>query len=191
MEGKASQRVGRALSSPWSPRAVQAFCSLFTNCIKFSIVTVFNTLRVKKDMRCASWFGENQHQWHRYQTESEISSDLVSVRPNNIAIICKPMRWYNCRTKYQMRKKKLFSCSRISSLGDVFSFWKDDFKRRTAWESVGDRWTGNESNLVRRCWLVIIIIIIIIGESKGTVWFSKKYVQLFRFWICRNAKRAT
>lgn len=37
MEGKASQRVGRALSSPWSPSAVHALCILFTNEIKVSI----------------------------------------------------------------------------------------------------------------------------------------------------------
>ncbi|KAG6490884.1 hypothetical protein ZIOFF_052214 [Zingiber officinale] len=35
--GKESQRVGRAFSSPWSPRAVQALWSLFTNEIKLSM----------------------------------------------------------------------------------------------------------------------------------------------------------
>lgn len=37
IEGKASQSVGNALSSPWSPSAVHALCSLFTNVIRFSI----------------------------------------------------------------------------------------------------------------------------------------------------------
>lgn len=35
--GKESHRVGRAFSSPWSPRAVQALWSLFTNEIKLSM----------------------------------------------------------------------------------------------------------------------------------------------------------
>lgn len=37
MEGKESQRVGNALSSPWSPRAVHALWILFTNVIKLSM----------------------------------------------------------------------------------------------------------------------------------------------------------
>ncbi|KAB8100525.1 hypothetical protein EE612_031081 [Oryza sativa] len=37
MAGSESQRVGRALSSPWSPRAVQARCSLLTSEIRFSM----------------------------------------------------------------------------------------------------------------------------------------------------------
>lgn len=38
MAGRESQRVGNALSSPWSPRAVQALWILFTNDIRFSIL---------------------------------------------------------------------------------------------------------------------------------------------------------
>ena len=37
IEGNASQRVGKALSSPWSPSAVHALCILLTNEIRFSI----------------------------------------------------------------------------------------------------------------------------------------------------------
>ena len=37
MAGSESQSVGRALSSPWSPRAVQARCSLLTREIRFSM----------------------------------------------------------------------------------------------------------------------------------------------------------
>lgn len=45
MAGKASQRVGKALSSPWSPRAVQALCILFTNEIRFSIQTNYSEIQ--------------------------------------------------------------------------------------------------------------------------------------------------
>jgi len=37
MAGSESQSVGRALSSPWSPRAVHALCSLLTRVIKLSM----------------------------------------------------------------------------------------------------------------------------------------------------------
>ena len=37
MAGRESQRVGNALASPWSPRAVQALWILLTSEIKFSI----------------------------------------------------------------------------------------------------------------------------------------------------------
>jgi hypothetical protein len=37
MEGKESQRVGKAVASPWSPRAVQALWILLTKEIKFSM----------------------------------------------------------------------------------------------------------------------------------------------------------
>jgi hypothetical protein len=40
-----SQRVGRALSSPWSPRAVQARCSLLTSEIRFSMATISGWIR--------------------------------------------------------------------------------------------------------------------------------------------------
>lgn len=36
--GKESHRVGKALESPWSPRAVQALCILLTREIRFSIL---------------------------------------------------------------------------------------------------------------------------------------------------------
>ena len=35
--GRESQRVGKALASPWSPKAVQALWILFTKEIRFSI----------------------------------------------------------------------------------------------------------------------------------------------------------
>ncbi|BAS73708.1 Os01g0681150 [Oryza sativa Japonica Group] len=37
MAGSESQRVGSALSSPWSPRAVHARCSLLTSEMRFSM----------------------------------------------------------------------------------------------------------------------------------------------------------
>ena len=44
MAGSESHRVGSALSSPWSPRAVHARCSLFTSEMRFSLAAAPETL---------------------------------------------------------------------------------------------------------------------------------------------------
>ena len=68
MAGKASQRVGKALSSPWSPRAVQALCILFTNEIRFSIQTYYS--EIQRNEAFLGFFGFFEFCWDRKEWRS-------------------------------------------------------------------------------------------------------------------------